>query len=281
MDFLSKCFYNYRNFFTYICNLIVIDSLMFYKKLFLLTSCFLMLFISCDQEKKSKLTIATAANMKFAMHELVKEFQKDTGIESEIIVGSSGKLTAQIKEGAPYDLFVSADMKFPNTLFENSLTIGEPQVYAYGSLVIWTLNTQLKADFETLSKKQVNHIALANPKTAPYGRAAVEVLKKKELFESLESKFVYGESVAQTNQFIISYAAEIGFTAKSIVLSPNMKGKGNWKNVDPDLYAPVEQGLVILKNRDIHLEEAKRFQEFLFSDKGKEILNKFGYLIKI
>jgi molybdate transport system substrate-binding protein len=240
----------------------------------------LILLFSCDQEKKSNLTIATAANMKFAMQELVKEFHQKTGINSEVIVGSSGKLTAQIKEGAPYDLFVSADMKFPNTLFENGLTLGKPQIYAYGSLVIWTVNTQLKADYKSFFKKQVNHVALANPKTAPYGRAAMEVLKKKGLFESLKSKFVYGESIAQTNQFIISYAAEIGFTTISIVLSPNMKGKGNWKDVDHKLYTPIEQGLVILKNRDVHLKEAKRFQEFLFSSKGKEILNKFGYLIK-
>jgi len=244
-------------------------------------SYFFILFIflvSCNQEKKSKLTIATAANMKFAMHELVEEFQKETGQECEIIVGSSGKLTAQIKEGAPYDLFVSADMKFPNTLFENGLTIGKPQIYAYGSLVIWTLNTQLKADFESFKKNQVNHIALANPKTAPYGRAATEVLKNKNLLEPLRLKFVYGESVAQTNQFIISYAAEIGFTAKSIVLSPNMKGKGNWKDVDPNLYSPIKQGVIILKNRDVHIGGAEKFQQFLFSDKGKEILNKFGYL---
>lgn len=240
---------------------------------------FLFLF-SCGQEEKSKLTIATAANMKFAMHELVDEFQKDTGIESEIIVGSSGKLTAQIKEGAPYDLFVSADMKFPNTLFQNGLTLDKPQIYAYGALVIWTLNTQLKADFKTLSKKQVNHIALANPKTAPYGRAAEEVLKQKKMYNKLRSKFVFGESVAQTNQFIVSYAAEIGFTAKSIVMSDNMKGKGNWEEVDPSLYTPIEQGVVILKNRNIHLEEAKKFRDFLFSAKGKEILNKFGYSIK-
>ena len=240
----------------------------------------LLLFFSCDQEKKSKLTIATAANMKFAMHELVEEFQKETGQECEIIVGSSGKLTAQIKEGAPYDLFVSADMKFPNTLFQNGLTLDKPEIYAYGNLVIWTMNTQLEADFETLSKKQVNHIALANSKTAPYGRAAEEVLKKKKLYDKLRSKFVFGESVAQTNQFIVSYAAEIGFTAKSIVMSENMKGKGNWEEVDPSLYTPIEQGVVIIKNRDIHMEDAKNFRDFLFSDKGKEILNKFGYSIK-
>ena len=119
---------------------------------------------------------------------------------------------------------------------------------------------------------------MANPKTAPYGRAAEEVLKKKGIYEPLKTKFVYGESVGQTNQFIISYVAEIGFTAKSIVLSLNMKGKGNWKDVDTELYSPIKQGVVLLKNRNVHLEGAKKFQQFLFSDKGKEILNKYGYL---
>jgi len=262
-------------FFDYICLVLNESKLKIQHILF-----FLILLISCNQEKKSKLTIATAANMKFAMQELVKEFQKETGIENEIIVGSSGKLTAQIKEGAPYDLFVSADMKFPNALFKNGLTTEEPKVYAYGKLVIWTMNTQFDADFKTMFKKQVNHIALANPKTAPYGRAAEEVLKKKGLFEILKSKFVYGESIAQTNQFIKSYVAEIGLTAKSVVMSKNMREVGKWKDVDSSLYTPIEQGLVILKNRDIHLEEAEKFQDFLFSVKGKEILNKFGYSIK-
>ncbi|NOQ92745.1 MAG: molybdate ABC transporter substrate-binding protein [Flavobacteriaceae bacterium] len=251
---------------------------MLYKNLLLITF-FLLLFTSCEQKDKSKLTIATAANMQFAMHELTKEFTKETGVICESITSSSGKLTAQIKEGAPYDVFVSADIKFPNELFQTGFTMKKPKIYAYGKLVIWTMNSQLNPDFESLTKKHINHIAVANPKTAPYGIAAEEVLKKKNLYDKIQKKLVFGESVAQTNQFIVSYAAEIGFTAKSVVLSQNQKGKGNWKEVNENLYTPIAQGVVVLKNRNIHIEDAHRFQDFLFSVKGKEILNKFGYSV--
>ncbi len=240
---------------------------------------FLLIFASCEQNDKSKLTIATAANMQFAMHELTKEFTKETGVICESITSSSGKLTAQIKEGAPYDVFVSADMKFPNELFKTGFTTKEPEIYAYGKLVIWTMNSQLNPDFESLTINHIKHIAMANPKTAPYGIAAEEVLKKKNLYNKIKTKLVFGESVAQTNQFIVSYAAEIGFTAKSVVLSQNQKGKGNWKEVNENLYTPIAQGVVVLKNRNIHKNEALQFQDFLFSVKGKEILNKFGYSV--
>ncbi len=252
---------------------------MFYKKFLLLTISFLLLFTSCEQKENSKLTIATAANMQYAMKDLTKAFSNESGIECESISSSSGKLTAQIKEGAPYDIFVSADMKFPNELYQSGFTIQKPKIYAYGKLVIWTMNTQLSPDFDSLEKKQIKHIAIANPKTAPYGIAAEEVLKKKGLYERIKQKLVFGESVAQTNQFIVSYAAEIGFTAKSVVLSPNMKGKGSWKEVDENIYSPIAQGVVVLKNRNKHLKDAQKFQNFLFSDKGKEILNKFGYSV--
>ena len=252
---------------------------MFYKKFLLLTIFFLLLFTSCEQKENNKLTIATAANMQYAMKDLTKAFSNETGIECESISSSSGKLTAQIKEGAPYDIFVSADMKFPNELYQSGFSTGKPKVYAYGKLVIWTMNTQLNPNFDSLEKKHINHIAMPNPKTAPYGIAAEEALKNKELNEKIQSKLVFGESVAQTNQFIVSYAAEIGFTAKSVVLSPNMKGKGNWKEVDDNLYSPLAQGVVVLNNRDTNLKNAQRFQNFLFSEKGKEILNKFGYSV--
>ncbi len=251
---------------------------MLYKNL-LFTTFFLLLFTSCEQKDKTKLTIATAANMQFAMHELTKEFTKETGVVCESITSSSGKLTAQIKEGAPYDVFVSADMKFPNKLFQTGFTTQKPKIYAYGKLVIWTMNSQLKPDFESFKIKHIKHIAMPNPKTAPYGTAAEEVLKKKNLYDKIQTKLVFGESVAQTNQFIVSYAAEIGFTAKSVVLAKNMKDKGNWKEVDENLYTPIAQGVVVLKNRNIHKNEALQFQYFLFSVKGKEILNKFGYSV--
>jgi len=252
---------------------------MFYKNSLLLSIFFILLFTSCEQKENNKLTIATAANMQFAMKDLINAFSKETDIECESINSSSGKLTAQIKEGAPYDIFVSADMKFPEELFQTGFTTDEPKIYAYGKLVIWTMNNQLSPDFESLSKKHVKHIAMANPKTAPYGIAAEQALIKKELYDKIKTKLVFGESVAQTNQFIVSYAAQIGLTAKSVVLSQKTKNNGKWKEVNENLYSPIAQGVVVLKNRDTNLKEAQRFQDFLFSIKGKEILNKFGYSV--
>jgi len=247
-----------------------------YKGLLILL---IFLIISCTSKKEDKLNIATAANMQFVMQELTQTFSQNTGISCDIIISSSGKLTAQIKEGAPYDIFVSANMKYPNKLYELGLTAAKPKIYAFGKLVIWTMDTQLSPDFISLNRKYVKHIAIANPKTAPYGMAALEVLKNKNIYDKLRHKLVFGESIAQTNQFIISNAAEIGFTSKSIVLSQIIKGKGNWKEVDSSLYSPIAQGVVLLKNRSIHLDKSQRFQDFLFSAKGKEILNKFGYSV--
>lgn len=238
-----------------------------------------LLFISCKQVDQQKLTIATAANMQFAMHELSNSFTVETGIECETIISSSGKLTAQIKEGAPFDIFVSADMKFPNKLFEGGFTTSEPLIYAYGKLIIWSMISDIDPTFEELLNDNVKHIAIANPKIAPYGLSAIEVLKKKNIYNVIEEKLVFGESVAQTNQFITSKVVEIGFTAKSVVLSAKMKNKGNWMEVDPNLYTPIAQGIVILNNRNDFLPQAKKFNVFLFSEKGKEILNKFGYSV--
>jgi molybdate transport system substrate-binding protein len=241
----------------------------------------LLLFIitSCSSRDENRLHIATAANMQFAMQELAKSFSEDTGINCEIIVSSSGKLTAQIIEGAPFDIFVSADLKYPNELYKQGFCIDKPEVYAYGKLVIWTVNSQLKPTLKSFGKKQVKHVAIGNPKTAPYGIAALQVLKKKGIYESLKSKLVLGESIAQTNQFITTYAAQIGITAKSSVLSPRLKNKGLWEEIEEELYDPISQGVVILKNRNGQIEKAKRFKDFLFSVKGKEILDKFGYSV--
>lgn len=235
------------------------------------------LLAACEQKKQEKLTIATAANMQFVMHELVNSFIEETGIKCEVIVGSSGKLTSQIREGAPFDVFVSANMKFPNELFKNGKTTKKPTIYAYGKLVLWSMMDDFEPSLDLLLLDEIKHIAVANPKTAPYGLPMIEILEKTGIFEKLKDKLVYGESIAQTNQFIISKVAEVGFTAKSVVLSPNMKGKGVWIEMDSIYYSPISQGIVILKNRTSHINEAQKFYNFLLSAKAKEILNKFGY----
>ena len=173
-----------------------------------------------------KITIAVAANMQFAMRALTHAFEKQNGITCDLIISSSGKLTAQIKAGAPYDLFVSADMKYPEDLYKSGFALEEPKIYAYGKLVLWSMDQEVKPSLAVLKTQAIKHIACANPKTAPYGVAAVEALKHYGLYNQVKSKLVYGESIAQTKQFIISESAELSFTAKSVVLSPDLKGSG-------------------------------------------------------
>ena len=236
----------------------------------------LSLLVACKSGKQEKLTIATAANMQWALNELIQEFSRESGINCEMIVSSSGKITAQINEGAPFDVFLSADMRYPETLFQSGLTTATPIIYAYGGLVLWTGTKEIKPSMDLLLDNKIVHIALANPDIAPYGKASVQVLNYYNIYEQVERKLVFGESISQTNQFIASGAAEIGFTAKSAVLSPSFLTKGSWAEIDPEAYTPIAQGAVIIKSSD-QMESSEKFIEFLISDKSKEILNKFGY----
>jgi len=238
------------------------------------------LALSCRHQDPEKLMIATAANMQYPMKELIHEFRTETGIECETVVSSSGILTAQIREGAPFDVFVSADMKYPAELYRHGYASTKPEIYAYGKLVLWTLNNNLEPSIDMLTSDRIKHIAIANPRTAPYGSAAVEVLRHYGIYEKVENKLVFGESISQTSQFIISKAAEIGFTAKSVVLSQVPEKNGNWIEVDTGHYTPIAQGVIILKNKRKQHRQARKFYKFLFSTKSKKILDKFGYLVR-
>ena len=233
--------------------------------------------LSCETDKIPTLQIATAANMQYAMVEIIEAFENEYHIKCDLIISSSGKLTAQIMEGAPYDILVSADMKYPNILFKNKFTTTSPRIYAYGNLVLWTNKLKEKPLIQNLTQKKVKHIAIANPKTAPYGKAAVDLLKQLKIYKEIEPKLVFGESIAQTNQFINTGAAELGFTAKAVVLSPNLKNKGYFTELDSSLYSPIKQGVVILKNGEANNSFKKKFYNFLLSEKSTKILNKFGY----
>lgn len=240
----------------------------------------LALLTACTSRPAAQgLTLAVAANMQFAMDELTAQFTAQTGIPCQVVISSSGKLTAQIREGAPFDVFVSADMKYPQTLHAEGLTAAPPRVYARGRLVLWSLYDDIPPYFEQLSRPAVSHVALANPQTAPYGVAARSVLQHHQLWDSLAKKFVFGESISQTNQFILSRSAEIGFTALSVVLSPRMKGQGQWREIPPDLYAPIEQGVVQLRREGVDPAAARRFYDFLFSSEAQQVLEEFGYFV--
>jgi len=226
--------------------------------------------------------VATAANVRYAMDELKEAFEKKSGISVRISVASSGKLAAMIKSGAPFDLFLSADMKYPSYLHKEGLTVNKPEIYAFGSLVVWSLKLG-KRDIEkgvwVLKEKGIKRIAVANPRNAPYGFEAVKALKRASVYDEIKNKLIYGESIAQTSQYIASKIADVGLTAKSIVLSPKMKGKGVWMDVNSSLYEPIAQGAVLLKNSE-NLKDAEAFYNFLFSEEAKKIFRKYGYEVK-
>jgi molybdate transport system substrate-binding protein len=228
------------------------------------------------------LTVAVAPNVRYAFDDLQAEFKKETGIEVNPVFASSGKVTAQVENGAPFDVFISADMGFPETLYKKGFAAAPPQIYAYGSLVLWTLKDglDLSKGIAVLKDSGVEKIAVANPKLAPYGREALKALKYYNLSGTLEPKLVYGEDISQVNQYIVSKAADIGFTAKSIVVSPEMKGKGKWVEIKKEAYQPIAQGAVILKHgQDTSPAASRKFYDFLFSAKSRAILEQYGYIL--
>ncbi|MEM0993040.1 MAG: molybdate ABC transporter substrate-binding protein [Bacteroidota bacterium] len=237
-----------------------------------------LLFSACTGRKTSlPLRIATAANMQFVMEALAQQFEEKYGIECDLVVSSSGKLTAQIQAGAPFDLFISANMIYPEAIYQSGLAKAAPKVYAYGKLVLWTMLEEIEPSIAILSDAKIKHIALPNPKTAPYGMASEQVLRKMGVLASLSPKLVYGESIAQSNQFIITQSVAIGFTAMSVVQSPSMRNKGRWIAIDRNWHTPIEQGIVLLKSEPSQSEKAKLFYQFLFSKAARKLLNDFGY----
>lgn len=233
-----------------------------------------------NQSKAEGLTIAAAANVQFTLEELKTEFIKATGINVRVVIGASGKLTSQIENGAPFDIFMSADMEYPNQLLKDGLTLSEPRIYAYGHLVLLTLKeVDLSKGVEGLTGSSFHRIALASPKSAPYGRAAVNVMKHYHLYPSITDKLVYGESIAQVNQFITTKAVDAGFTSKSAVLAPSLKTKGKWIDVDQSSYDPIAQGIVILKYARSREDDARKFIDFLSSQKASMIFRKYGYTL--
>jgi len=244
---------------------------------------FIVLFFGFSSAIAGSINIAVAANVSYAIEDLVKEFNKanpDTKVQ--VTLGSSGKFTAQIRNGAPFDIFMSADMKFPQTLANENLTATTPVIYAQGSLAMLSAKKlDLSKGINLVTDSSISKIAVANPKTAPYGTAAVEALKNAKVLDKVEDKFVYAESISQAVTYAIT-AADVGFIAKSSLYDKKMsqyKENINWVSVDPSLYTPIDQGIVILTKAKDN-PEAKAFYDFILGEKAKKIFTDFGYLVK-
>lgn len=228
----------------------------------------------------AELRLATAANLQPIFPQLQSAFQKQTGHSLIASFNSSGKFVAQIMQGAPFDVFLSADEEFPNYLYEQGWA-DKPQVYAIGSLVLWTMkDLDLTQWIALIKSEKVQKIAIANPKTAPYGKQAMHVLEFLKIHHDVQAKLVLGESISQTNQYIFSGIADLGFTAKSVVLSEKMKGQGRWIELPTHSYQAIKQAAVVLKQgKEKNSQAAQAFMEFLNSSSAREIFKKNGYTL--
>ncbi|MDH5598922.1 MAG: molybdate ABC transporter substrate-binding protein, partial [Cyclobacteriaceae bacterium] len=170
-----------------------------------------------------------------------------------------------------------ADMMYPQELYNKGFSPLPPLIYASGTLIMWTALPDKEVSMEYLLSDEVKHIAIPNPKLAPYGRAVLEVLDYYGIRDKIQSKIVYGESISQTNQFITTKVAEVGFTAKSVVVLPEMDDVGHWVEIDKRAYSAINQGAVIVSKEPKKLKDAGEFYQYLFSKEANNIFAYYGY----
>ncbi|MDB5026024.1 MAG: modA [Mucilaginibacter sp.] len=254
--------------------LLLFISLMNMKQSILIVTVYL--FLAAPSFAQN-LKVAVSANLQGVIKVLAKDFKERTGIVVEPIVGSSGNLSAQIKNGAPFDLFLSADMNFPETLYKEGFSVKAPAVYAYGKLIICSIQNIGFENWERLLLSQrIKKIAIANPAIAPYGKAAEESLKLKGIQDDIRSKIVTGESIAQINTYITTGVVDVGFTTRSLV--KDMEGKTTlyWQDINPKSYTPIRQGMIITRQTR-ESAKALKFYEYMLSPAAKAILKEYGY----
>jgi molybdate transport system substrate-binding protein len=232
----------------------------------------------------AELAIAAAADLKFAFDELAVEFQaKHPNVRVRATYGSSGNFHAQLRNRAPFDLYFSADIEYPRKLAEAGLGL-DPEVFLYatGQLVLWVPNSSPldlgQLGMQALLAPSVRKIAIANPRHAPYGVAAVAAMKSFKVHDALSAKLVYGENVAQAAQFVESRSADIGVIALALAMAPPLRAAGRSWEIPIDSYPRMEQGGMILKWTQ-HPESARAFREFVLGEPGRAILQRHGFIL--
>lgn len=229
------------------------------------------------------LQIAAASDLKFALDAVVNAFESEHNSAQNpkisIIYGSSGKLHTQIMQGAPYDLFFSADVAYPNALKKQGVVVGEVMPYGVGRIVVWRLKSVTDTQpitLQSLTEASVKHIAIANPAHAPYGKRATEALMHLGIMEHIKSKLVFGENIAQATQFVQTGNAEIGIIALSLALSPTLADIGEYYLIPGTYHSALIQALVITKRAENN-QIAKDFVAYLGSDVARKIFLRYGF----
>src|SRR3954451_15479479 len=230
--------------------------------------------------RADELNVAAASDLSFAMKELAANYEKQTGTVVKVTLGSSGNFFTQIQNGAPFDMFFAADIDYPKKL--EAAGLGEPGTlyqYATGKIVIWVpagSKLDVSKGLAVLSDPSVRKIAIANPKHAPYGRAAVAAMTKQGIYEKITDKLVFGENISQTAQFVESGNADTGIIALSLALAPAMAGKGKYFEIPQDLYPPLDQGGIVIKSSQ-KKEQAKQFLGYLKTPESVALLQRYGF----
>lgn len=226
--------------------------------------------------------VAAASDLTFAMNEIATEFQKETGCTVRLSLGSSGNFLTQIENGAPFDVFLSADIAYPKKLESEGLADpGSTYLYAVGKIVLWTRNDShldTSREFDVLRDPAVKKVAIANPAHAPYGRATEEALRKSGIYDAVKDRLVLGENISQAAQFVESGNAQVGIVALSLAVSPEMKDKGRYWIVPENLHAPLEQGAVVMRAA-ANPQGARQLLEFIQRPATSALLERCGFVL--
>jgi molybdate transport system substrate-binding protein len=240
----------------------------------------LVLFFLALPARGQEIAVAAAADLKFAMTDVAAQYEKQTGDKVNVTYGSSGNFFSQLQNGAPFDLFFSADIEYARKLEEAGLTEpGTLYLYAIGRITIWT-PPDSKVDVRALGWKalldeRVQKIAIANPEHAPYGRAAVAAMQKAGIYDQVKLKLVFGDNISQAAQFVQSRNAQAGIVALSLAMSTAMKDGKRW-DIPEDMHPPIEQAVILMKKAR-NKDAARRFLDFVKSDAGRVTLAKYGF----
>jgi len=227
-------------------------------------------------------TIAAASDLTYAMNEIAANFEKETGCTVRLSMGSSGNFLTQIENGAPFDVFFSADVEYPKKLEGKGLAPpGTTYLYAVGKIVLWVRNDSrldVSKGFEVLRDSSIQKVAIANPLHAPYGRAAEEALRSAGVYDAVKDRFVLGENISQAAQFVESGNAEAGILALSIARSPGLTEKGRYWTIPENLYAPIQQGAVVL-SASHNPQVASQFLDYVKTPATAALLERYGFVL--
>jgi len=227
-------------------------------------------------------TVAAASDLSYAMNEIAANFGKATGCAVRLSTGSSGNFLVQIENGAPFDVFFSADIAYPKKLEAEGLAApGSTYLYAVGKIVLWVRNDSrldVGKGLALLRDPSIRKIAIANPEHAPYGRAAVQALRNAGVYDAVKGRLVLGENISQTAQFVESGDADAGVLALSLVLSPALQGKGRSWNIPENLYAPIRQGAVIPRGSR-NPQGARKFLDYMKTPAAARLLQRYGFVL--